>query len=220
MKIKGKEFKGVIFDLDGTLLDSHSIWIDVDKAFFSKRNIEMPKDYSDSIGHIGLDKAADYTIKRFNLDEKKEDILKEWKDGVLYQYAHNVKLKAHAKELLEFLKANNIPFCAATANDEDCYKTCLINNGIYDLFSFILEVNNFSHGKDNPEIYNEASKKLGVNPNECIVFEDLALAISTAKKANFITVGVYEASSKEEEIKENESYLYIKDFLEVINEIK
>ena len=91
-----EKIKGIIFDLDGTILDSCSIWGDVDKEFFNKRGLEVPDDYGEAIGHIGLDKAADYTIERFNLKEKKEDIIKEWKSGVLDHYAHNVKLKPHA----------------------------------------------------------------------------------------------------------------------------
>ena len=170
MKIESREIKGIIFDIDGTLIDSCGIWGEVDIRFFSKRNMEMPKDYQEAIGHIGLDKAADYTIKRFNLNEKKEDIIKEWKDGVLELYANEVVLKPHVKEFLLLLKEHNIPFCAATANDEDCYKKCLERNGIFDLFDFILEVNHFKDGKDKPTIYIEAAKKLGVEIDKCVVF--------------------------------------------------
>ena len=74
MIIKEKKFEGVIFDIDGTLLESTSIWHDVDVEFFKKRGMELPDDYAQAIGHIGLDKAAIYTIERFKLNEKKEDI--------------------------------------------------------------------------------------------------------------------------------------------------
>ena len=126
MKIDNLEIKGVIFDIDGTLIDSCGIWGEVDIRFFSKRKMIMPKDYQKAIGHIGLEKAAEYTINRFNLNETKEDIIKEWKTGVLDLYANEVILKPHVKEFLELLKANNIPFCAATANDADCLIIVLI----------------------------------------------------------------------------------------------
>lgn len=217
MKIKNRTIKAIIFDLDGTLLDSCGIWSDVDKQFFEKRGLTLTKDYEEAIGHIGLDKAADYTIKRYHLQEKKKDIIKEWKDGVCHLYANSVKLKPHAKEFLTYLKENNIPFCVATANDEDCYKPCLINNEIYDLFDFILEVNQFPFGKENPEIFLSAAKRLGVEPNECAVFEDLLMPINTAINAGFITFSVYEKLCKEEKQKEEISFMYIKDYQEIID---
>lgn len=219
MKIENKEIKGIIFDIDGTLIDSCSIWGEVDIRFFSKRNMEMPKDYQEAIGHIGLDKAAEYTIKRFNLNEKKEDIIKEWKNGVLELYANEVVLKPHVKEFLMLLKEHNIPFCAATANDEDCYKKCLERNGIFDLFDFILEVNHFKDGKDKPTIYIEAAKKLGVDISNCMVFEDLLMALNTASKAGFITCAVYEQTCKEEKEKLEIANFYIKDYQELIDKI-
>ena len=219
MKIDNLEIKGIIFDIDGTLIDSCGIWGEVDIRFFSKRNMEMPKDYQEAIGHIGLDKAAEYTIKRFNLNEKKEDIIKEWKNGVLELYANEVVLKPHVKEFLMLLKEHNIPFCAATANDEDCYKKCLERNGIYDLFDFILEVNHFKDGKDKPTIYLEAAKKLGVDISNCMVFEDLLMALNTASKAGFITCAVYEQTCKEEKEKLEIANFYIKDYQELIDKL-
>lgn len=219
MKIESREIKGIIFDIDGTLIDSCGIWGEVDIRFFSKRNMEMPKDYQEAIGHIGLDKAADYTINRFNLNEKKEDIIKEWKDGVLELYANEVLLKPHVKEFLLLLKEHNIPFCAATANDEDCYKKCLERNGIFDLFDFILEVNHFKDGKDKPTIYIEAAKKLGVEIDKCVVFEDLLMALNTACKAGFVTCAVYDATCKEESGKKEVADFYIKDYQEIIDKI-
>ena len=215
MKINNREVLGIIFDLDGTLLDSCSIWTDIDKAFFKKRGIEQPSDYSKAIGHIGLDKAATYTIKRFNLNETKEDILKEWKDGVLEQYKH-IKLKPGVKEFIEYLRKEKIPFCAATANDEDCYKSALVSNGIYDYFDFILEVGNYKQGKDNPEIYLDAAKKLNVNVENCAVFEDLYTALKTCHNAGFVTVAVYEETSKDDDKKHMVADKYIYDFQELI----
>ena len=210
-----ENIKGIIFDLDGTILDSCSIWGDVDEEFFKKRGLEVPADYGEAIGHIGLDKAADYTISRFNLNEKKEDIIKEWKSGVLEHYAHSVKLKPHAYEFIKSLKGRGIKCCAATANDEDCYKSALINNGILDDFDFILEVGSFKSGKDKPDVYLEGAKRLGVKVSECAVFEDLLTPIKTAKKAGFLTVAVYEATSKDEEEKKKIADIYIKDYNEL-----
>ena len=205
-----------IFDLDGTLLDSCSIWEDVDKEFFKKRGLEVPSDYGEAIGHIGLDKAADYTISRFHLNEKKEDIIKEWKSGVLEHYAKYVKLKPHAYEFIKEVKRRGIKICAATANDEDCFKSALINNGIYEDFLFILEVGSFKAGKDKPDVYLEGARRLGVSVSECAVFEDLLTPLKTAKNAGFKVIGVFESSSKDEDEKCKLSDIYIRDYNELI----
>ena len=66
------------------------------------------------------------------------------------------------------------------------------------MFDFILEVNHFKDGKDKPTIYIEAAKKLGVDISNCMVFEDLLMALNTASNAGFITCAVYERTCKEE----------------------
>ena len=88
-----------------------------------------------------------------------------------------------------------------------------------DLFDFILEVNHFKDGKDKPTIYIEAAKKLGVDISNCMVFEDLLMALNTASKAGFITCAVYEQTCKEEKEKLEIANFYIKDYQELIDKI-
>lgn len=215
MKIKSKEIKGVIFDIDGTLLDSCSVWKDVDDKFFKRRGLVQPDDYGEAIGHIGLSRAADYTIKRFNLNEKKEDIIKEWKESVILEYEQNIKAKDGAKEFLNYLKENGVKMCAATANDEDCYRSGLVSNGLIDYFDFILEVNSIKKGKDDPEIYFECIRRMGLEKDDVIVFEDLYTAIKCAKDAGFITCAVND-NNKEEEKKKKVADFYISSFKELL----
>ena len=60
-----KQYKGAIFDLDGTLLDSMRVWDDIDVAFLKKRGLEVPPDYQEAITPLGFLEAARYTIRRF-----------------------------------------------------------------------------------------------------------------------------------------------------------
>ena len=74
------EGKGAIFDLDGTLLDSMGVWKEVDRLFFERRGISMPPDYAHAVAAMQSGDIADYTIRRFSLDEDREDLMREWTD--------------------------------------------------------------------------------------------------------------------------------------------
>ena len=88
------KIKSVIFDLDGTLIDSMGIWFDVDKEFLSKRNIIPPENLFDEIkGGNSFVETAQFFKDRFSLSESIEDIMKEWTDMVAYHYKYQVKIK-------------------------------------------------------------------------------------------------------------------------------
>ena len=216
MKFKGKEIKACIFDLDGTLLDSCSIWKEVDERFFEKRGMQVPSDYSKEIGPLGLDKASEYTIKRFNLKEKKEDIINEWLSDVIRCYEEEVELKPYAKEFLDFLKKNNIPMFVATANSRECYEPALKRNGIYEYFDYIENTSSYPKGKKDSAIYLDLSERCGIDPKNIIVFEDIVIGLENAAKAGFITCAIYEKTSQEEDKKKEIADFYCIDYLELL----
>ena len=100
-----KQWKGAIFDLDGTLLDSMGVWDQVDIDFLKKRNLPMPDDYKQKIAAMGFPEAARYTIERFGFSETPEMLLQEWREMAREAYALHVDLKPGAKEYLEKLKS-------------------------------------------------------------------------------------------------------------------
>ena len=217
MKINGKEIKGIIFDLDGTLFDSCQMWHQIDLDFFKNHGKELPLDYSAAIAHLGLTKAAAYTKNRFNLPESEEEIIKEWNEAAIYQYTHNVELKPFAKEYLDFLKKNDIKLGIATANSSEYYMPCLKRNGIAYLFDYICDVSSFKGSKESPEIYLFTANKLGVSIDECAVFEDIIQALKTAHNAGFYTVAVDDETQKKDiEQKKQNSDLFIKSYKELL----
>lgn len=190
-----KEFKGAIFDLDGTLIDSMGVWETIDIKFLEKRNILLPKDYIEKINSMSFEEVAKYTIKRFNLNESVESLIKEWNDMAVYEYSHNIKLKPKVKEYLIKLKENNIKIGLATSSPKELYEPVLKNNKIYDYFDTFTSVEDVQRDKNHPDIYLYTAKKLSLKPNECIGFEDILIGVNTLKKADFNAVGVYDKYS-------------------------
>ncbi len=221
MKLLDKEFDAAIFDMDGTLIDSTSLWHEIDKAFFSKRNMELPSDYAQHIVHLGLTEAAKYTKNTYHLEESIQDIMDEWHQMSLDMYKYEVALKPGALELLKLLKKNNIKMAIATANDEELYRPCIERLGIEQYFDYIADVNTTKEGKQSAKIYLDLAKKMSSKPENTLVLEDMPTCIKTVFKEGFITIAVYDNASKQYETdKINNSHLYIKSFNELFDKIK
>lgn len=213
-----KEIKAVIFDMDGTLIDSTGIWHEIDEAFFAKRNMILPHNYAQNIVHLGLKQAAAYTKNTYHLAEDVESILTEWRQMSMEMYHYNVKLKPNALSLLDYLKENNIKMAIATANDELLYLPCIKRLGIEQYFDFIADVNYVKEGKQSAKIYLYLAEKLNIKPENIMVLEDMPTCIKTAHDSGFMTVAVADgASSNFEEEKRSNSDLFINNFGELIN---
>ena len=221
MKLLGKEFNAAIFDMDGTLIDSTSIWHDIDKAFFAKRNMELPSDYAQHIVHLGLTQAAVYTKETYHLEESIQDIMKEWHDMSIDMYKYHVPLKEGALELLKLFKKHGVKMAIATANDEPLYRPCVERLGIEEYFDAIADVNTAKEGKQSAKIYLDLAKKLGFEPQNTLVLEDMPTCVKTAFNSGFITVAVYDNASKDyDQEKKDNSLLFIHDFDELLELLK
>ena len=132
-----KEFKGAIFDLDGTIIDSMDVWETIDIKFLEKRNITMPNDYIEKINSMSFEEVAKYTIERFNLNESVDSLIKEWNDMAIYEYSNNIKLKPNVKEYLVKLKKHDIKIGLATSSPKELYEPVLKNNKVYDYFDHL-----------------------------------------------------------------------------------
>lgn len=212
----GKDIKLVIFDLDGTLINSTSIWNDVDKEFFKRRGMQIPPNYGKEIAHIGLVAAAKLTKEKYLPNEEIDDILNEWNSLSLKAYKETLKAKPFAITILKYFYNRGIKIALATANSSDLYLPCLKRLKINKYFSYIVDVNSCKSGKDNPEIYDKVAEYFNVKRDETIVFEDSLTAIKTAHLSGYNVVAVYDKNSTKNicETKSNSDKL-ITNFLEM-----
>ncbi|MBQ4530228.1 MAG: HAD family phosphatase [Lachnospiraceae bacterium] len=212
-----KEFKGAIFDLDGTILDSMWVWKQVDVNFLGKRGIEISADYVKAISALNLKTAAEYTKERFQLPETVEEIMQEWFQMAVKEYAEDVQLKSSVREYLAYLKAKEVKIAVATSSHEGLFLPCLENNEIYEFFDTIVTTMEVERGKEFPDVYEEAARRLGVKPSQCMVFEDILKGVKAAKEGGFYVVAVGEEHSQDEKEEIMEvADRYIEDFDEMM----
>ena len=206
-------FKGAIFDLDGTLVDSLGVWAKIDIDFLGKRNLKVPKDYAKNISALSFREVAHYTKELFALADDIEDMLVEWSDMAISEYSHNIWLKPNAKEYLEKLKSHNISIALATSTSRALYEPVLKNNGVYDMFDAFCGAEDVASGKNSPDIFLLAAERLCLSPKDCIVFEDLIQGIQSAKIAGMLAFAVYDKyCNKSQEEMKAEADRYIYDF--------
>ena len=221
MKILNREIAAVIFDMDGTLIDSTGLWHEIDKKFFSRRNMKLPKDYAQKIVHLGLTKAAELTKELYGVKESPEEIILEWRQMAIDMYRDEVQLKDGAIELLELFKKNGLKLSIATANDEELYMPCVKRLGIGKYFDFIADVNSSKEGKNSAKIYLDLAKDMASKPENTLVLEDMPTCIKTAFDNGFITIAVYDEASKNyDDQKRKYSHLFVNSLKELKNVLK
>ncbi|EKQ50443.1 MULTISPECIES: HAD family phosphatase [unclassified Clostridium] len=211
------DIKGVIFDLDGTLVDSMWVWTQIDIDYLKIKGYSMPENLRNDIAHLSFHQAAVYFKNEFNIKDSIDEILTDWHTMAYNHYANNVKLKPGVKEFLDYLNSRNIKIALATSNSIPLLEACLKNNGIYDYFDSITTTDEVVKGKNCPDVYLLASKKLGIEPEHCLVFEDILPAIQGAKAANMRVIAVSDSectNSKEELLKYADKY--IDSFIELL----
>lgn len=212
-----KNIEGAVFDLDGTLLDSSWVWEKVDEKFLGDRGFQVPDDYVDEISPLGAERAAVYTIEQFGLNEDKDDIVREWIEMAKKEYATEVVCKPYAKEFLEELHKLNIKMAVATSSDRELFMKTLEREGILKYFQKIVTVDEVERGKGYPDIYEEAARRIKVNPHKCLVFEDILAGVTGASLGEFNVVAVFDEKSKHnwEKIKSISKYS-INDYKELL----
>ena len=176
-------YDAVIFDLDGTLVDSMWVWSEIDNRFLGSLNIETPKDMESDLEGKSFTETAAYFKERFQLTMSVEEIMACWNKLAWEFYTHQVPLKRGAREWLEYLKVHNIKMGIATSNSIQLVKQVLKVLNIEEYFSAIKTGCEVGKGKPHPDIYLKTAEALQVNPSRCLVFEDIPNGIRAGQRA-------------------------------------
>lgn len=214
---KIENIKLFLFDLDGTILDSLKIWNDIDLLFFKNHNLIMGEDYHIAIAPLTLEETATYTKNTYKLDIDEEQIMKEWSDLAIKEYAENVNLKKDVKEFLDYLKNKNVHLAIATSCNEEMFKPCLERYGIVSYFEHFYTSQNLKINKSNTNFFKEILNEYKIEPDQILFFEDSLASMKCAKSLGFNVVAVMDKKwekQKEEIIASSDDQ--IEDFSQFI----
>lgn len=208
--------KYIIFDLDGTLIDSMGIWENIAIEFLQIHNKKANTSLSAKLATLSIRQAAQLLKKEYDLTQSGEDIIAEIAELVEEKYKNEVQLKPFVLETLNNFKEQKVRMCIATASAAKSVNAVLTRFNLGAYFDFILTADDVETSKDDAEIFNLCAKKFGAPISEIVVIEDAFHAIQTAKKAGFKVIGVYDSSSADDKQKIKAICdIYIENMLEL-----
>lgn len=182
----------LIFDMDGTMIDSNGVWRDVDEAFLAKRGLPYTREYYEGVAHTIFPLAAVFTKEYCKLEESTDEIMAEWMEMAGNVYAEKVPVKPGVVAYLEQCKQRGERMIVLTSSvPQHCY-TALEHLGLISYFERIIFAQDLQMEKKNPATFRKAAEMMGVKPESCTVFDDSVAACCGAKAAGMQVVGVYD----------------------------
>ena len=166
------------------------MWAQVDRDFFAARGLAYSPEYAETLALLGFEDGARYTVEAYGLAESPQEICDEWNRMGREHYTHDVQMFPDALEYVRALKQQGILTAIATTNDPQVVSSMeprVPMAGLFDTRVHGCEVAH--HTKEHPDIFLEAARRLGVEPHECVVFEDHLTAIRTAQAAGMACAG-------------------------------
>lgn len=156
--------KGVIFDVDGVLLNSMPVWENLGELYLQKFGIQAEKDLSEILYEMSLKEAAEYLISHYGLKQTVEEVTKGIVKEVEQFYVEKVPLKEGVREYLKELKERKIPMVIATSGDRKNAEAALKRLKVFSYFEGIFTASEIGSGKNQPDLYFAAALQLDTDP--------------------------------------------------------
>ena len=211
------DIKAIIFDMDGTLIDSLDVWAESDRIFLEELGLPYNTSVSQAMKKMHYNSACDYIKETYSLEMPSEEIGRRIMEIVKDSYMHTIPLKPNVYEYLTAQQKKGIKMCVATSNDKGLAVGALKNLGIYDMREFVITSDEVGIGKETPAIFIKAAEMLGFEPSETLVLDDSVHAVESAKSGGFIVGGVYGGKFADEfELIKKKADFTITDFGELL----
>lgn len=211
--------KAVIFDLDGSLVDSMWIWPEVDDIYMEKYNLTQPEDFHKAIEGMSYTETAQYFLDTFpSLECTLDDVREEWKNMTMELYASKVPFKPGAREFLEQMQEQGILMGIATSNARELVDAVLKALHAEEFFTSVRTACEVAAGKPAPDVYLRVAEDLNVDPKDCLVFEDVPKGIEAALNAGMTVCAVDDEFSRPDEAeKKRLADYFIHDYYDIKN---
>ena len=191
--------KFAIFDMDGTLVDSMPFWSNLAGEFLQDHGLPQPDEaQQEALKTMTMTESSSYLVNTFALPCTPQQAAEDMNRRMAEHYRNDVPLKPGVREYLMQLKASGVQMCVASATSQPLSEDCLERLGVAELFSFLLSCEVVGAGKNRPDVYDTAAKRMGAAPEETAVYEDALLAVDTARAAGYYVVGVKDESGKDQ----------------------
>lgn len=188
--------KAVLFDLDGTLVDSMWMWHQIDIEYLARFGYECPDDLERAIEGMSFSETAVYFKERFQIPESLDEMKECWIQMSIDKYRHEVPLKEGALEFLQYCREQNLRTGIATSNSREIVDAVLEALQLTNYFDVVTTACEVNAGKPAPDIYLEVAKRLETEPKDCLVFEDIPAGILAGKRAGMTVIAVEDTFSK------------------------
>ena len=178
----------------------------------------MPATIQKDIEGMSFTETAVYFKETFRLTEKTiDDIKLDWIRMAHEKYLYEIKAKPGAKEFMKFLKEKGIRIGCATSNERSLAMAALQPHGFLEKVDAVRTACEVCKGKPAPDIYLKVAEDLGVDPQNCLVFEDIPNGMRAGKAAGMTVIGVEDESAKKYQAEINEICdYYIKDYYDML----
>lgn len=187
-----------VFDLDGTLVDSMPYFTKGILSIADDAGIKYDGNLIKILTPLGYTRGAEYYVNELGVEGTVEQIYEKIESRLVYEYSNNIVTKPYVKEYLKKLSSQGARMFVLTASPHSVTDVCLKKNGVFDLFEKVWSVDDFSLSKSDTRIFFKVAETIGCKPEDVHYFDDSLIALENARKAGFITYGVYDAQTAEE----------------------
>ncbi len=202
----------VIFDMDGTLFDSQRIFIPAWNTVGEKYGFKNMGEHIPNVCGVNEHFSKKYLKENFpgiDVDSFKTEVREYIIKNLVLQF------KTGAKELLEYLRSRNVKIGLATGTSRGSTNSHLEKMNITDFFAASVCGTEIENGKPAPDIFLKTAELMGVNPNDCFVFEDSENGIRAASAAGMKCIGIADIKPFSDEVK-SLMYCELGDMFEAI----